>query len=367
MPDTSRRTTAVLTVRNEGAFLLEWLAHHRAVGFSDFLVYSNGCEDGTDKILDQLQDLGVLTHIPNNGPYDKSGIQFTALKAADKHKLVKKADWLLCLDIDEFVNIHAGDGTLEALFTALPKADAITLTWRLFGNSDTVRFSDTPITDQFLRSAPEVIHWPWRAAMFKTLYRNSGFYKKLGVHRPRARQDDMDLESYLWFDGSGRKLDGDFKTKRLFSNYGQNNFAQVQLNHYPLGAMESFILKSDRGRVNHADLPIGMDYWVERNYNQVEDTSISRYQPARDALIAQWLENARLNKLHKSAIQWRHDRFALLMRQDQFRSLFGRLMMAAPSRAISAGTARALTGFAMLGQHDAQAVNRAKTEAREHK
>ncbi|MFY9211200.1 MAG: glycosyltransferase family 2 protein, partial [Aestuariivita sp.] len=32
---------AVMTVRNEGAFLLEWLAHHRATGFTDFLVFSN--------------------------------------------------------------------------------------------------------------------------------------------------------------------------------------------------------------------------------------------------------------------------------------------------------------------------------------
>ncbi len=360
MPDSPLRATAVLTVRNEGAFLLEWLAHHRAVGFSDFLVFSNDCDDGTEKILDHMQDMGVLTHISNDGPYDKSGIQFTALKTADKHKLVKKADWLLCLDIDEFVNIHTGDGTLDALFATLPHADAITLTWRLFGNADTVRFSDRPLTDQFQRSAPDVIHWPWRAAMFKTLYRNNGLYRKLGVHRPRAPRDEADLESYRWFDGSGRELDGDFKTKRLFSNYGQNNFAHVQLNHYPLGAMESFILKSDRGRVNHADLPIAIDYWIERNYNQVEDTSISRYRHARDALMTQWLQDEKLEKLHKRAVQWRHERFAKLMRQDPFRALFSRLMMAAPSRVISAGTARTLTGFSMLGQHDVKTETRTK-------
>lgn len=37
------RTLAILTQRNEGAFLLEWLAHHRAIGFTDFLVFSNDC------------------------------------------------------------------------------------------------------------------------------------------------------------------------------------------------------------------------------------------------------------------------------------------------------------------------------------
>ena len=35
------RFLAILTVRNEGAFLIDWLAHHRACGFTDFLVFSN--------------------------------------------------------------------------------------------------------------------------------------------------------------------------------------------------------------------------------------------------------------------------------------------------------------------------------------
>ena len=48
------RILAVLTVRNEAAFLLEWLAHHRAVGVTDFLVFSNDCQDGTDAMLDRL-------------------------------------------------------------------------------------------------------------------------------------------------------------------------------------------------------------------------------------------------------------------------------------------------------------------------
>ncbi len=37
----SMRALAILGVKNEAAFLVEWLAHHRAVGFTDFLVYSN--------------------------------------------------------------------------------------------------------------------------------------------------------------------------------------------------------------------------------------------------------------------------------------------------------------------------------------
>ncbi|MBE1284794.1 MAG: glycosyltransferase family 2 protein [Rhodobacteraceae bacterium] len=345
----SPRFLAVLTVRNEAPFLLEWLAHHKAVGFTDFLVFSNDCQDGTDKMLDRLAELGHLHHEPNDPPYDQGGIQFTALKRASKLKLVRQADWILALDVDEFVNIHTGDGTLPALLEALPEADAITLTWRLFGNADQVRYADRPVTEQFTRCAPVELFWPWRASMFKTLFRNDGTYRKLGVHRPRGQNEDR-LASYRWFDGEGRELDYQFKTKRLFSNYGRSNYALVQMNHYPLGAMESYVLKADRGRAVHSDHLLDVDYWVDRNFNIDTDTSIHRYKDARSALQAELISDRRLARLHEKAVEWRQKRFLDLMQQEPYRALFARLMMTPPTRAINAATAQTLTSFANLGR-----------------
>lgn len=343
------RVLAILCVRNEAAFLLEWLAHHRAAGFTDFLVFSNNCQDGTDRMLDRLQALGQLTHLRNDGPYDKGGIQFTALKQADRHPLMKQADWVLVLDIDEFVCIKTGDGTVADLLAALPQADAVTLTWRLFGNAGIVRYEDVPVTEQFTRCAPEVIHWPWRAVMFKTLYRNDGTYRKCGVHRPRDARDAARLDSFRWFDCEGRELGAEFKTKRLFSSYGQANGRLAQLNHYPLGAMESYVLKADRGRVNR-QAELGMDYWVERNYCGAEDTAITRCRAARAEIQAGLLRDPELTRLHAKAVDWRHARFAALMQQEPSRALFARLLMTPPSRALSPAAAELLRDFAVQGQ-----------------
>jgi len=276
------RALAILCVRNEAAFLLEWLAHHRAAGFTDFLVFSNDCQDDTDQMLDRLAELGQLTHVRNDGPYDQGGIQFTALKAADRHPLMKAADWVMVLDIDEFVCVKTGGGQLADLLAALPQADAVTLTWRLFGNGGIVRYEDRPVTEQFTRCAPEVIHWPWRATMFKTLYRNDGTYRKCGVHRPRDARDAERLARFRWYDCEGRALGEAFRKQRLFNDYGQSNTRLAQLNHYPLGAMESYVLKADRGRVNR-QAELGMDYWVERNYGSIEDDAAQRLAPARPA------------------------------------------------------------------------------------
>jgi hypothetical protein len=328
------RILGILTVRNEGAFLLEWLAHHRACGFTDFLVFSNDCDDGTDAMLDRLAAMGWLTHVRNDGPHAE-GPQWAALKVADRHPLVKAADWILLFDIDEFVNIHVGDRTMPALLAALPDADAITLTWRMFGNAGVVHYTDAPVTETFVRAAPAVLHWPWRAALFKTLFRNDGAYGKLGVHRPRNPDRSR---TPLWRDGSGRILDAVFRTQRVFSDFGQDNYALVQMNHYALGAMESYVVKCDRGRANRDASVFDMGYWVERNFCDVADRSVLQLDTRgpRGELQADPV----LAKLHAAAVQWRHQRFAALMAQEPWRALFGRLMMSSPTRALSPDEAR---------------------------
>ncbi|MEY8841673.1 glycosyltransferase family 2 protein [Cribrihabitans sp. XS_ASV171] len=344
------RLAAILTVRNEAAFLLEWLAHHMAVGFTDFVILSNDCQDGTDAILDRLATMGRVHHIRNDGPHDRRGIQFTGLNLAAKHPAIRDADWILPLDADEFVNIHAGDGTLSALLDALPEATAITLTWRLFGNAGRLRYEDTPVLDSFTRCAPPVMYWPWRASMFKTLYRNDGTYRKPGVHRPRQPVAER-LEGSRWFDGHGRELEPQFRERRIFSTYGRENYGLAQLNHYPLGAMESFVLKADRGRAVHSDHMLDVDYWVERNFNTHEDRSIQRLAPVRDSIRSELARDEDLAHLHDAAVEWRKARFHELMTQEPYRALFARLMMTPASRPIDARSAKTLARYAAMGRH----------------
>ena len=57
-PDSARASRAhriITTMKNEGPFILEWLAYHRAIGVDDFLIYTNDCTDGTDTMLDLLE------------------------------------------------------------------------------------------------------------------------------------------------------------------------------------------------------------------------------------------------------------------------------------------------------------------------
>ena len=332
------RILAVLTVRNEGAFLLEWLAHHRAVGFTDFLVFSNDCDDGTDTMLDRLAAMGLLTHIPNPSPHAR-GPQWAALKTASAHALFAAADWAMVLDIDEFVNIHVGSHRIPDLLATLPHATAIALTWRMFGNAGVIAFNDAPIRETFTRAAPSVLHWPWRASLFKTLFKVDGSYAKLGVHRPRSPDADR-LGDQHWFDGSGRALPPAIHKGRVMSPLGTDNFQLAQINHYALGAMQSYLVKCDRGRANRDASAFDMGYWVERNFSDVEDKSILALAPAVQPLIDHLSLDADLFALHRSAVSWRQARFATLMKEEPWRALFGKLLLTPPSRVLSTDQAR---------------------------
>jgi Glycosyl transferase family 2 len=345
---TDRRILAILTLRNEAAFLIDWLAHHRAIGITDFLVCSNDCDDGTDAILDRLQAMGWLTHLPNPGPH-RNGPQWEALKRADSHPLRTAADWIIVLDIDEYVNVHVGDRSIAALLAAMPDATAIPLTWRLFGNAGIARFEDRPVTHVFTRAAPRDMIWPWRASLFKTLFRNDGTYRRLGVHRPR-QPDPARLAAARWFDGSGRPLSGPFLTTRLFSVLGQDNHALVQLNHYALGAMDSYVLKCDRGRANRDADAFDLSYWVERNFSTDEDRTILDAAPHASSIAEDLKKDAVLGPLHRAAVRWRHDRFESLMLQEPYRALFGRLMITPPSRPLPPEAARFLIAAAARSQ-----------------
>lgn len=248
--------------------------------------------------------------------------------------------------MDEFVNVHVGARDLPALINALPEAQAITLTWRLFGCGGQARYDPAPVPERFTRAAPQVMHWPWRSAMFKTLYRNDGTYRKPGVHRPRD-PDPARVETARWFDGSGRELDAQFRTRRIFSNFGQDNCALVQLNHYPLGSMEEFVLKAARGRAVHSDDLLGLDYWVERNFDTKDDHSIAEVSARAAPLRAAFAADPALAELHARAVAWRRARFDALMLEEPYRALMGRLLMTPSSRPLPADAAQFLKSYGL--------------------
>lgn len=132
------RVTEVAFTKNEGRFLLEWIAYHRLIGVTDFLIYTNDCEDESPALLDRLQEMGIVAHLPNPRRSDEQP-QNAALSAALAHPLVMGADYALQIDPDEFLVVKTERGAIQDLIAAAPAADVIAVQMRFFGDSGLAR------------------------------------------------------------------------------------------------------------------------------------------------------------------------------------------------------------------------------------
>lgn len=319
------RTVIVTTMKNEGPFILEWIAYHRAIGVDDFLIYTNDCTDGTDTMLDILQRKGLCQHRAN--PWVPGGAlkpQHAALQAAESEAVMQSCGWGICMDVDEFINIKIGDGTLAALYSAMGDANMISLTWRLFGHSDVAGYQDRFVLEQFTDCAPEVIRKPHQAWGFKTLFRNIEIYKKLGVHRPKGLKPDL-WTQVKWLNGSGKPM-----PKELFRNGWRSTletygYDWVQLNHYAVRSAESFLVKRDRGRVNHVDRDQGMNYWFRMNHNADRDTSIQRMIPACRAEFDRLMADPEIRAAHAHSVACHRAKIANLLQTENYRTFFAEL------------------------------------------
>ena len=329
------RILSVTSVRNEGPYLLEWIAHHKAAGVTDFLVFSNDCEDGTEEMLTALDAAGIVTHVPHERVRGKS-IQWQALNAAWKHPLRKAADWVLVSDVDEFLNIHTGDRTLGALLKAVPDdADGVVIPWRLFGSNDVLGVEDQPVTQQFTRAIPADAQYPVAASFFKTLFRAKGPFNQLGVHRPKQKTAEK-AGLPVFVDGSGKVLpEGMVANQNRLSLFGISSGRKlVEMNHYSVRSAAAFLIKKARGLPNRASKPVDLTYWVERNFNTVEDRSIDAMRAATEAELTRLWAVPGLERLHKQAVAWHQARFSELVLDLENHSLLVQILTAGGSQVV---------------------------------
>ncbi len=324
------RIAAVTCVKNEGPFLLEWIAFNRLVGVTDFLFYSNDCSDGTDRLLDALAARGLICHLPN--PALGRNFQMEALKDARRQDVVAHADWAWIADVDEFLNVHVGDHTIPALIGACGDPQAISINFQFFANDDVWAFVDVPVISQFQRSHNPDLWCGEFAIEVKTLVRRDFPLQYFGAHRPFFKGNLAAAKRPVWTDASGRRVPHRFlvaanpRRIRRFPALGAREYAT--LNHYALRSLDSYLVKNDRGDVNRENRVFDDTYWRERNDPAFEDKSIQRYMPALNAALDELKSDPEIRALHDACVTLHREKRDALLTRPAYRQMRAQLQQA---------------------------------------
>lgn len=321
---------ALSTMKDEGPTVVEWVAHHLAVGFTDLMVYTNDCTDGTDTLLKRLEAMDIGIHHRENLIPEGMKPHPSMLKSAGEEALIVNSDWVLVLDADEFLCINHPSGTLDGMVADLNamNAHAIVLTWRIFGSSGIRNWSRAPITDQFTRAAPEFWNKGWGT---KTMLRYDAKHLRLGMHRPIIKSQFKDTDypdTLLWVNGSGRPLEDWFKFRGWRSIRRTVGYDWAQINHYAIKSMDAYSLRKFRGNANLKKDKYNSDYWSLQDRNEVEDTRIFRHREHRARIMAELLKDDEVRRLHEAAHARAEARLAEYQQSPDYQAYVANLVAA---------------------------------------
>ena len=227
-------TTALCAIlRNEIRGVVEWLAHYKALGVTEFLIYDNDSDDGTGTLLEALAAAGELTLIP--WPHTV-GERPQRLAYADARKRAK-ADWLAFFDADEFLLLRE-DANLGAFLQRFDdNVSAVAVNWVVFGSGGHKVWHPAPVIERFTDALlPDAA--PNRQV--KAIGRRARLIGT-GIHRVEPASG-----RYVTPSGRDARFIGLTAVKRP-------DVTVAALHHYAVKSLEEFEEKRLRGHANSQD------------------------------------------------------------------------------------------------------------------
>jgi FkbM family methyltransferase len=316
-PLSDPRICITTCMKDEGPFILEWLAWHRALGIENIVVFTNDCTDGTDLLLDRLQDMGELTHLPN--PALATGdthFQPAALNYAHHLRGLREADYFLSIDVDEFVNVRVGQGHMRDLIAAAGYFDVLSISELNHGANQQQHFTPGWLKDIFpLHQSESPGSFRARRGV-KSLVRLSEKVERLRNHRPDMTGEGSPV---IWLDGSGRPQTTLHADRSENGHDCRGTYDLVSLDHFPLRSLDSYLVKMFRGDVVIQGKQVSQTYWRLRNKNEVATSSFALGDPAARAYYKrQYVTDATLMALHEACVTAHTTRIESLYQEPVF-------------------------------------------------
>lgn len=220
-------------VKNEIRSIVEWLAHYKALGFTDFVIYDNESTDGTGEVLQALDDAGELLRIE----WPHSVGERPQRLAYEHMRKNSTVDWIAYFDADEFLLLRQDDSIASFLQRFGDDVNAIAVNWVLFNSGGQERYRALPVIERFTESLR-------RRESYGRSMKAIGRREKLsdtGIHR-------VEISEGRYVTPSG--ADARFFTGQIIRSF---DFGIAALHHYTVKSLEEFEEKRNRGHANSQD------------------------------------------------------------------------------------------------------------------
>jgi len=294
------------SLRNEGPVLLEWVAYHRAIGFDRIVIAHNDCTDGSAELLAALEAIGWVTALDNPVSASEAPQRMAAARLLGSGAL-QDGDWAIWLDLDEFLNIHVGNRTMEALLERIGPAKALLIPWRLFGDSGRDGMPTRFVNEAFTMASAADLD---ENRTIKTLFRHGPQITALDIHRPTLATGGP-IAWHEALTATGNPVEQSYPPhQNWLAGMGTRNYTRIsgadfgwdlaQINHYSVRTRTYFHLKRLRGR-GYAPAAAGNrrprhtdDLYDTLNQNAERDDSILHWRDTVTRLMAEAADDPRV-------------------------------------------------------------------------
>ncbi|CAM6304352.1 Glycosyltransferase family 2 protein [Leclercia adecarboxylata] len=218
-------------IKNEMDALLEWIAYHRVVGASGFIIADNGSNDGSREFLGRLEKLGIVTVLD----FPTVGEQKPQLPAYERilRSCSTDIDFLAFIDADEFLvplDPEQSITTNLSKWFSDPSVSAVALNWSNFGSNGELFAENGLVAERFTQRAPQNFNVNHN---FKSIVRASRIERFSNPHHANLRY--------------GRYIDALGNDLVLHPKHGPGVSAEVvwngvRVNHYAVKSLEEFLL-----------------------------------------------------------------------------------------------------------------------------
>lgn len=226
--------SACLIAKNEVAYILEWIAYHRVVGFDFFYIYDNDSNDRISDILSPLAAKGICCVIdwPRSSSPDNPQV------SAYHHNLVHFGDeteWLATIDADEFVVPLTSNNVASILADSFQNRDAVLCNWRIFGSAGHREPNGQLCMERFHRaSRPDF----------------SANNNVKSIFRPKTIESIFVHNHYMRSDNIALSDNSDFAAPREQIT-ASPVYGHMQINHYFCKSQAEFFIKRLKGLADH--------------------------------------------------------------------------------------------------------------------